>query len=130
MLADEGALGRNRLQAAVGDQPLIGQQHGNARDGELLGQHPGGRHARARLQPAGGDQLAQLVIELLLQRLVAYKLQRDQQDPASVHRSCAGLRAGIGLRLLVATTADRHFRRSGRTAELTAKPYGSVRWPP
>ena len=49
---DEGALGRQRLQIALGDQPLIGQQHGDARNGELLGQHAGGRHARARVAAA------------------------------------------------------------------------------
>ena len=75
----EGSLGRQGVQIALGDQPFIGQQHGDARDGELLGQHAGGWHARARLQPRRGNQCLQLLIELLLQRLVAHQLEWNQQ---------------------------------------------------
>ena len=75
----EGSPGGQSVQVALGDQPFIGQQHGDAGDGKLLRHHAGGWHSRARLQPGGGNQCLQLLVELLLQRLVSHQLEGNQQ---------------------------------------------------
>ncbi len=72
----EGPFRRHRLEVAFGDQPLIGQHDGDTRYSVLFREHTGGRHARTWRQPRRGDEVAQLVVELPLQRLIARKAER------------------------------------------------------
>ena len=111
--ADKGALGRQRLQIALGNEPLIGQQHGVAGNGELLRQHAGGRHAHAGRSRAEAISPCNLVVKLLLQRLVAQQIERDQHGASGIPAAMIAAREACA-RAVLASSSDSLSRR--RTA--------------
>src|SRR6218665_507875 len=68
------------VQVTLGNQLLIGGPHGVAPNRQLFGQWWGGRRGAARRQNPPGNQPAQLLIELPLERRLERRIQHDSVE--------------------------------------------------
>ena len=134
-----GARARARLEIALGQQRVVGGDHGVAADAQLLGQGARRRQAAAGAQPPFEDLRPQAGVELAVHRDVTAGLQRqhvERQARPAQHRRlsprCARRRAASGRRgwhgSPSAPPCARRTSSGGRGRWSACRP-SRVRWP-
>ncbi len=93
---DERTAALARLEKSFGAQLVEGERYGRARNPELAREQPRGWELRARGDATGEDRVADVRVHLMVERLIARRVERDEQARRAGHAPAGGARVGGG----------------------------------
>lgn len=91
---DVGAAALLRLEKSFGAQLVERERHRRARDAELAGEQSRGRELRARCDAAREDGVADIRVDLMVERFLARGVERDEEARRAGHAAAGGAPIG------------------------------------